>query len=66
MIRAEVIPFTPPVRSLSEIERDDIVRRTIAEGINRIDRQHGNATYRQAWKIAINILNGMKPEIHKE
>lgn len=61
MIRAEANPFSPVVRNLSDIERDDIVRKTIAEGINRIDRQHGNPTYRQAWKIAINILKGMEP-----
>jgi hypothetical protein len=58
-------PFTASARDMSAIERDDIVRQTIAEAVNRINRQSGNATYRQAWKVAINILKGMEPKINK-
>lgn len=65
MIRLEPQPFTPPVRTLTEIERDDIVRQTIAEGIYRLECKSGNATYRQAWKIAVNILKGMEPKTNK-
>lgn len=54
-------PVVPPIRKLEEIERDDIVRATLSEAIRRLSSQHGNTTYRAAWKVAVKILRGMQP-----
>ncbi len=61
MIQVEQSTFRPPQRSFSEIDRDEIVRQTLAEVERRLTEQHGNSVYRQAWKIAIKIVRGMKP-----
>lgn len=61
MIHIEDHPFKPPARTLEDIERDDIVRRTLDEAERRLTQQHVNHTYRQALKVAIRILRGMKP-----
>lgn len=63
MIHVEEHSFKPPVRTLSDIERDDIVRLTLNEAERRITTQAGNELYRQAWKVAVRILRGMKPGI---
>lgn len=61
MIQIEHQPFAPPVRTLKEIERDDIVRQTLDEAERRVVQQAGNSLYRQAWKVVVKILRGMKP-----
>jgi len=61
MIHVEEHSFSPPNRALEDIERDDIVRRTLEEAERRIINQGGNTLYRQAWKVAIRILRCMKP-----
>lgn len=61
MIRIEEHPFVPSARTLEEIERDDIVRRTLEEAERRILGTDTNTLYRQAWKVVIKILRGMKP-----
>lgn len=61
MIHIEEHSFTPPVRTLEDIERDEIVRRTLEEAERRLTSQAGNSLYRQAWKVAVKILRGMKP-----
>jgi hypothetical protein len=60
-LQTQRAPVAPPIRTLGEIERDDIVRATISEAVARLSKQHGNATYRAAWKVAIKILKGMQP-----
>lgn len=62
MIHIEEHSFVPPVRTLEDIERDYIVRQTLEEAERRIVQQAGNTLYRQAWKVAIRILRGMKPK----
>lgn len=61
MIHAELKPFTPPRRSFSEIDRDEIVRQTIAEIEARLKTTNVNKTYAQAFKVVLRILHGMKP-----
>lgn len=61
MIHAEHAPFTPPRRSFSEIDRDEIVRQTIAEIEVRMEATNVNKTYAQAFKVVFRILRGMKP-----
>lgn len=61
MIHAEQTPFTPPVRSLSEMDRNQIVRETINEIEARLKGVNVNHTYRQAFKVVVKILHGMKP-----
>lgn len=61
MIHIEQSTFRPPHRSLSEIDRDEIVRQTLNEVERRIKDQHGNTLYRQAWKVILKIVHGMKP-----
>lgn len=61
MIHAEQTPFNPPVRSLSEMDRNQIVRETIIEIEKRMNAIGANHTYRQAFKVVVKILHGMKP-----
>ena len=61
MIQIEQSSFRPPQRSYSEMDRDEIVRQTLKEVERRIGLQHGNALYKQAWKVVIKILRGMEP-----
>lgn len=61
MIQVDKSTYRPPQRSFSEVDRDEIVRQTLAEVERRLTEQHGNSVYRQAWKIAIKIVRGMKP-----
>lgn len=61
MIQVEQTSFRPPQRSFSEIDRDEIVRQTLGEVEKRIREQHGNTLYRQAWKVILKIVHGMKP-----
>lgn len=65
MIHPETKAFAPPVRTMSEIERDDIVRRTLAEVETRMRGVSVNHTYRQAFKVVQRILDGMKPEFNE-
>lgn len=60
-IHAEQTPFKPEPRSFTELERDDIVRGTLKEVEKRLLDMRVNNTYRAAFKVAIKILNGMKP-----
>lgn len=61
MIHAELTPFTPPRRSLTEIDRDEIVRQTLKEIEARMAAVNVNHTYRAAFKVVQRILHGMKP-----
>jgi hypothetical protein len=61
MIHVEQATFRPPQRSFSEMDRDEIVRQTLSEVEKRIKDQHGNTLYRQAWKVILKIVHGMKP-----
>lgn len=61
MLHAEQAPFTPPRRSFTEIDRDEIVRQTLAEAESRLSAMTVNALYRQAFKLAIKVLRGMRP-----
>lgn len=61
MIQVEQSTFRPPQRSFSEIDRDEIVRQTLAEVERRIGSLSVNATYRMAHKQVLRILHGMKP-----
>lgn len=61
MIHAELAPFTPPRRSLTEIDRDEIVRQTLREIEERMSAVSVNKTYSQAFKVVVKILHGMKP-----
>ena len=61
MIHAEQTPFKPPRRSLTEIDRDELVRQTLTELEERINAIHVNPTYRAAFRVVIKILRGMKP-----
>lgn len=61
MIQVEQSTFRPPQRSFSEMDRDEIVRQTLAEVERRIAALSVNATYRMAHKQVLRILHGMKP-----
>lgn len=61
MIHPELTPFQPPRRSFTEIDRDEIIRQTLAELRSRMDATHVNHTYRQAFKVVIKIMQGMRP-----
>lgn len=63
MITPQESTFEIPVRRLSDLEREDIVRQVLAEAERRILALDGNPTYRQAWKIAVKTLHGMKARI---
>jgi hypothetical protein len=63
MIQVEEQPFKPSVRTIQDIERDDIVRRTLEEAERRLLGTTTNTLYRQAWKVAIRILRGMRPKL---
>lgn len=53
--------FYPPRRTYAEIDRDEIVRQTLEEGIKRIANLGGNTTYQRAFEIAARVLKAMKP-----
>lgn len=61
MIHAEQTPYVPPRRTLTEIDRDEIVRQTLREIEDRMKSVSVNKTYGQAFKVVIKILRGMKP-----
>ena len=61
MIHAEQTPFLPPRRSLSELDRDELVRQTLREIETRMNAVNVNHTYRQAFKVVVKIIHGMKP-----
>jgi hypothetical protein len=61
MIHAEQAPFTPPRRSLTEIDRDELVRQTLKEVEARMNALVVNNTYRGAFKVVSKILRGMRP-----
>jgi hypothetical protein len=61
MINAELKPFTPPRRSFTEMDRDEIVRQTIVEIEARLRTLNVNKTYAMAFKVVIRILHAMKP-----
>lgn len=61
MLHAEQAPFTPPRRSLTEVDRDEIVRQTLREVEQRLMTMTVNSLYRQAFKLVIKVLHGMKP-----
>ena len=61
MIRLEAEVVRPEVRSINDIERDDIVRRSLEEAAVKVERLSGNQTYTQAWKIAARMIRSMKP-----
>lgn len=61
MIHAEQTPFAPSRRSFTEIDRDEIVRQTLAEIESRMLALNCNSLYRQAFKVVIKIIRGMKP-----
>lgn len=61
MIHIEGRPFQPPAVAVHDLERDEIVRRTLEEVERRILSVDTNALYRQAWKVVIKILHSMKP-----
>jgi hypothetical protein len=61
VIKVDADPISPPVRALSDIERDDIVRQTLEQAAARVEGHNGNPTYRLAWKVAARIIRGMKP-----
>ena len=61
MLHAEQTPFTPHRRTLSEVDRDEIVRQTLKEVEHRLTTMTVNSLYRQAFKLAIKVLHGMKP-----
>jgi len=63
MIVTHEQPFHAPVKRLSDLEREDIMRQVLDEAERRILALDGNPTYRQAWKIAIKTLHGMKAKI---
>jgi hypothetical protein len=56
-----VLPFIPPRRSFTEIDRDEIVRQTLEEAARQIQAISGNPTYKRAWDIAAQKLRLMKP-----
>lgn len=51
----------PPIRSISEIERDDIVCRTLEAAARHLETKGGNPSYTMAWKVAAKDLRAMKP-----
>jgi len=55
------MPFVPPRRSFTEIDRDEIVRQTLEEAAKRLEALRGNATYRRAFDISAKLLRVMKP-----
>lgn len=61
MIYADQTPFKPPRRSLTEIDRDELVRQTLAEIETRINAINVNPTYRAAFRVVVKVLHGMKP-----
>ncbi len=54
-------PFTPPRRSFTEIDRDEIVRQTLSELESRMGAMNVNKTYAMAFKVVLRIIRGMKP-----
>jgi hypothetical protein len=61
MIQVEQSKFAPPQRSFSEMDRDEIVRQTLAEVERRLAALSVNHTYRMAHKQVVRLLHGMKP-----
>lgn len=61
MIHAKQVPFRPPVRTLSEMDRNQIVRETIDEIENRLCATSVNKTYQSAFKVVVRIIREMKP-----
>jgi hypothetical protein len=55
------LPITPPRRSYSEIDRDEIVRQTLEEAAKRIETYSGNKIYQTAWRKASLLIRSMKP-----
>lgn len=53
--------FTPPPRTFTERDRDEIVRQTLEEAAKRLEALQGNATYRRAFDISAKLLRVMKP-----
>jgi hypothetical protein len=60
MIHAKQIPFRPPIRSLSEMDRNQIVRETIDEIENRLCAMSVNKTYQMAFKVVFRVMREMK------
>lgn len=61
MIHPEQTPYHPPRRSLTEIDRDELVRQTLTELESRLGAVHVNNAYRAAFKVVVKIMRGMKP-----
>jgi hypothetical protein len=61
VIKVDAFPIAPAVRSLSDIERDDLVRHVLEQAAKRVEAHGGNPTYVLAWKVAAKIIRGMKP-----
>lgn len=54
-------PFSPPARNLSDIERDEIVRKTLKEIEYRLNATSANKTYQMAFKVVLRIMRNMEP-----
>lgn len=54
-------PIIPPRRSLTEIDRDEIVRQTLEEAAKRLEGRSGNKIYQMAWRKAGLLIRAMKP-----
>ncbi len=61
MIHPEQSAFRAAPRSFTEIDRDEIIRQTIDEAERRLSAMTVNTLYRQAFKLAIRVLRGMRP-----
>jgi hypothetical protein len=50
-------------KTSEELSRENIIRQTLEAAAKRVEEQKGNPTYRQAWKIAIRAILGLRPEL---
>ncbi len=44
-----------------QLAREEVERQTLELAAKRLEQEHGNPTYMQAWARAIRIIRAMKP-----
>lgn len=48
-------------KTAEQLMRDHIIRTTLERAALRVERHNGNQSYQRAWKVAAEIIRGMKP-----